>query len=37
MEKKKGSDYFGPELYKYEKKYWDEFAKHGFSRLGIKE
>ncbi len=32
---KKKSDYFGVELYDYEKKYWDEFEKYGFERLRI--
>ena len=32
---KKNSGYFGVELYDYEKKYWDEFEKHGVSRLKI--
>ncbi len=27
--------YFGVELHDYEKKYWDEFEKHGFSRLNL--
>ena len=36
MATKKKTDYFGPELYRYEKKYWDEFEKHGFARLRVK-
>lgn len=32
---KENSGYFGVALYDYEKKYWDEFEKHGFERLEI--
>ncbi len=34
---KKNGGYFGVALYDFEKKYWDEFDKHGFERLGVKE
>ena len=27
--------YFGVELHDYEKKYWDEFEKHGFNRFSL--
>lgn len=30
-------NYFGTVLYEYEKKYWDEFEKHGVDRLEVKE
>jgi hypothetical protein len=33
---KENHDYFGVELYDYEKKYWDEFEKYGYKRLEIK-
>jgi len=36
MEKKNGG-YFGVALYAYEKRYWNEFEKHGFERLEVKE
>jgi len=29
--------YLGPQLYDYEKKYWDEFEKYDYDRLEIKE
>jgi hypothetical protein len=32
----KNNGYFGVELFDYEKKYWDEFEKHGVTRLEIK-
>lgn len=28
--------YLGPQLYNYEKKYWDEFENHDYNRLEIK-
>ena len=34
---KKNGGYFGVALYNYEKKYWDEFKKHDYERLEIKE
>ncbi|MCK4554043.1 hypothetical protein KAU19_03705 [Candidatus Parcubacteria bacterium] len=34
---KESNGYLGPQLYKYEKKYWDEFEKNEFERLEIKE
>ncbi|OGY31401.1 MAG: hypothetical protein A3C02_01275 [Candidatus Andersenbacteria bacterium RIFCSPHIGHO2_02_FULL_45_11] len=39
MEKmaKKNGGYFGVVIYDYEKKYWDEFEKHEYSRLEIVE
>ena len=33
----KNSGYLGPELYKYEEKYWKEFDEHEYSRLEIKK
>ncbi len=36
MEKENGG-YFGVALYDYEKKYWDEFEKHGYKRVVINE
>jgi len=33
---KENHNYFGVELYDYEKKYWDEFEKNGYERLEIK-
>jgi len=32
---KENAGYFGVEMYDYEKKYWDEFDKHGYERLEI--
>lgn len=32
---KKNGGYFGVDLYDYEKKYYDEFDKHGYDRLEI--
>lgn len=34
---KENGGYFGVALYDYEKKYWDEFDKHGYDRLVIKK
>ncbi|MCX6812302.1 MAG: hypothetical protein NTW79_01610 [Candidatus Berkelbacteria bacterium] len=34
---KKNGNYFGAEMYDFEKKYWDEFDKNGYDRLEIKE
>lgn len=34
---KKNGGYFGVALHDYEKKYWDEFEKHGMERLVIAE
>lgn len=33
----KNGDYFGVELYDYEKKYWDEFEENGVERVDVKK
>ena len=37
MMREENGNYFGPELYDYEKRYWDEFKKYEYERLDIKK